>query len=145
MVLRLDSSMTPEELAILVERAQRGDQNAFHDLVVNTIGDVRLFIASHVPTTVLGDAILNETYAAIRRELARCPKVETSAWMCRAAATQLSVRLGDATRGATTAKDPLIQLNFLLSVISSKRISSYFRSIRSPLSHRVRKLAKRGS
>jgi hypothetical protein len=110
MALHLDSSMTPEEIAVLIERAQSGDQVAFHDLVTHTMGDVRLFIASHVPTTMLGDTILHETYSAIQRELARCPKHEVSAWMCRMAATQLTVRLGDAMRATTTDKDPLIQL-----------------------------------
>ena len=63
--------MTPDDLTILVERAQQGDQAAFSEVVTHTIGDVRLFIASHVPTTAMGDAVLNETYAAIQRELAR--------------------------------------------------------------------------
>ena len=110
MALHLDSSMTPEEIAVLIERAQSGDQAAFYDLVTHTMGDVRLFIASHVATTMLGDTILHETYSAIQRELARCPKHDVSAWMCRMAATQLTVRLGDAMRATTTDKDPLIQL-----------------------------------
>ena len=102
--------MTSEELTILVERAQQGDQAAFSEVVAHTIGDVRLFIASHVPTMALGDAVLNETYAAIQRELARCPKREMSEWMCQLAATQLTVRIGEAMLNTTTAKDPLMQL-----------------------------------
>ena len=102
--------MTPEELATLVERAQQGDQAAFSEVVTHTMDDVRLFIASHVSTTALGDAILNETYAAVQRELVRCPKRDVSGWMCRVAATQLTVRIGDAMGSTTTAKDPLTQL-----------------------------------
>ena len=102
--------MTPEDLAALVARAQQGDQVAFDDVVTHTIDDVRLFIASYVPTTVLGDAMLHETYTAIQREFARCPQHEVSAWMCRVAATQLTARLGDAMRASTMVKDPLIEL-----------------------------------
>ncbi len=97
------------ELHVLVERASAGDNAAFHELVTATLADVRLFIATYVPTTALGDALLRESYAAIRRELARCPKEKdaVAAWMCRTAATLVGMRLADAARGALATKDPL--------------------------------------
>jgi DNA-directed RNA polymerase specialized sigma24 family protein len=97
-------------LAPLLERAQQGDPAAFQDLVVATINDVRLFIVTYVPTTALGDAVLREVFAAIRRELVRCPADDITGWMCRTAGTLVGMRLADATRGAVTAKDPLTHI-----------------------------------
>ncbi len=98
------------DLAAQVERAQQGDPTAFHDLVTATIGDLRLYIASYVPTPALGDALLREVYGAIRRELARCPAQDVRGWMCRTATTLIGIRLADATRGTNSSKDPLAHL-----------------------------------
>jgi DNA-directed RNA polymerase specialized sigma24 family protein len=97
-------------LAAILQRAQRGDGAAFIDLVAATVGDLRLFIASHVPTQALGDALLREVYAVLRRELARCPGDDVMGWMCRSAATLVGMRLADAARGAMASKDPLTHL-----------------------------------
>lgn len=102
--------MNQAALATQVERAQQGDPTAFQELVAATIADLRLFIATYVPTTALGDALLREVYAAIRRELVRCPVQDVLGWMCRTATTLIGVRLGDATRTAATAKDPLTHI-----------------------------------
>jgi len=102
--------MNPVDLAPQVARAQQGDPTAFQELVAATIGDLRLYIATYVPTSALVDALLREVYAAIRRELVRCPAQDVSGWMCRTATTLIGMRLGDAARPATAAKDPLTQI-----------------------------------
>ena len=99
--------MNVPALAAQVQRAQQGDSTAFNELVAATIGDVRLYIATYVPTQALGDALLREVYAAIRRELSRCPAQDVMGWMYRTATTLIGIRLADAARGATAAKDPL--------------------------------------
>lgn len=102
--------MNAPDLALQVERSQQGDTAAFHELVAATIADLRLYIATYVPTQALGEALLREVYGAIRRELARCPAQDVRGWMCRTASTLIGIRLGDATRSAAAAKDPLAQL-----------------------------------
>jgi DNA-directed RNA polymerase specialized sigma24 family protein len=102
--------MNATDLATLVERARQGDPSGFQDLVTATIADLRLYIATYVPTQALGEALLREIYAAIRRELARCPAQDVQGWMCRTASTLIGIRLGDATRGAMAAKDPLMHI-----------------------------------
>lgn len=102
--------MNLPDLALQLQRSQQGDTAAFQELVAATIGDLRLYIATYVPTQALGEALLREVYGAIRRELARCPAQDVRGWMCRTASTLIGIRLGDATRGAAVAKDPLAHI-----------------------------------
>lgn len=102
--------MNAPDRATLIERARQGDQTSFHDLVVATIGELRAFIATYVPTANLGEALLRECYGAIRRELERCPLDDISGWMCRTAATLISVRLAEVIGGGAAERDPLIHL-----------------------------------
>jgi DNA-directed RNA polymerase specialized sigma24 family protein len=102
--------MNAPDRAALIDRARQGDQHAFHDLVGATIGEVRAFIATYVPTANLGEALLRECYGAIRRELERCPLDDISGWMCRTSATLISVRLAEVTGGGAAERDPLIHL-----------------------------------
>lgn len=53
--------LTPEEIDGLVERAQRGEQQAFWDLVLQVQQDVRLFIAVLAPSSELVEEILQAT------------------------------------------------------------------------------------
>jgi DNA-directed RNA polymerase specialized sigma24 family protein len=103
--------MTPAEVGHLVARMQRSDPSAFTELVVATIGDLRLLIATYVPTIALGEALVREVYAAARCEISRCPATEeATAWLNRTAMTLVETRLGDAVRGAAAARDPLAHI-----------------------------------
>src|SRR5688572_30568156 len=88
-----DRPMSAVDLAAQVGRAQQGDPAAFLDLVAATVGDLRLYIATYVPTQALGDALLREVYGAIRRELGRCPAQDVVGWMCRPATPLIGIRL----------------------------------------------------
>ena len=103
--------MTAEIIGQLVQRLQKGESSPFNELVALTAQDVRLFVASYVPTTALVDQVTKEIYAAVKSEIARCPaSVEAPAWIIRTAMTLLGARLNDATYQATMARDPLVQV-----------------------------------
>jgi len=54
-------NLTPEEIDGLVERAQRGEQQAFWDLILHVQQDVRVFIAVVAPSSELVEEILQTT------------------------------------------------------------------------------------
>src|SRR5262245_35693651 len=54
--------LTAEEIDALVERAQRGEQQPFWDLILQVQQDVRLFIAVLSPSTELVEEILQATF-----------------------------------------------------------------------------------
>ena len=54
-------SLTPEEIDGLVERAQRGEQQPFWDLILQVQQDVRVFISILAPSSELVEEILQAT------------------------------------------------------------------------------------
>ncbi len=103
--------MTAEEIGQLVQRIQRGESVPFSELVAGTSLDVRLFVATYVPTTALVEQITKEIYAVVKREITRCPaSAEAMSWIIQTAHVLLTAKINDSGYQATMARDPLVDM-----------------------------------
>ena len=103
--------MQAEELTVLIEQAQRGNSQAFIDIIASAQRDLRVFIGTFACSALIAERVFAETIGDARRQLIDCPATPAIfTWLRQLALAQLGQRLEEEKRAAQSSGDHLIEV-----------------------------------